>query len=324
MSSKLSLTRRGATTFLLTALLAACGGGGGGDDGPPAGVTGNLTAGAYAAASDSAADTTLGSMDTLLLFVDSASPAAASARATAFGQSRNGVQRLTERRAAAAGAADRRVGTLAVETVVEPCDTGTLTITISYATENVTTPGDFIRIASNNCVFEGEALSGSYTTTVTRYSESSTALSAGFTLAFNNFGSTTESLNGSAAVSLQATPTSEAVSIQYQGLTATFGSASVEWQHTVSFSASSTQAPQAAFSGLIFAGNGFVSLLQVSPFTLDINTGYPTGGILQLTGANDGRVRLVAGSTRFTYQFFAPGNSGATPDASVPGRAYGS
>lgn len=50
--------------------------------------------------------------------------------------------------------------------------------------------------------------------------------------------------------------------------------------------------------------------------------GDPVSGVLQITGVNGGRVRIVAGSTRFNYEFYAPANSGSTPDATAAGLAY--
>lgn len=311
----MTLARRGAMSLLLTAALAACGGGGGGDD-LPAGVTGDLTSGNYAAAGNTAAGTTINSLDAISLFLDDGSAAATSAR------SRAAVQRLTQRRLTAATAADRREGALAIEVTTEACEGGgSLTYTDDYATASTVTPGDTLSVVANNCVVDGETVTGSFLITVVRYVLSSTAVDAGFTLAFNNFGSTTERLNGSANIDVAATQTREVVTLRYQGLTATFDGASVEWRHTVEYSASTTQAPQVVLSGLVQVGSGFVALRQVSPYTL-AQTGYPSAGILELTGANGGRVRLVAGSTRFHTQFFAPGNSGSTPDASTPGRLY--
>lgn len=325
MLSKLSPTRRGATTFLLTALLAACGGGGGGDDGPPAGVTADLSAGSYEAASTTAAGTTLGSLDAVALFAGDGAVAAASAGARPLAISRAAVQRLMPSRATIA-ATDRRVGTLAVTTSTEACPGGgSLTTAVDDADDSETlTANDTVRVTANNCVIEGETLTGSFQITVVRVVVSSSSEAATFTLAFNNFGSTLLRLNGSTSVDAAYTSTSEAVTLRYQGLTASFDGGSIEWRHTVAYSASSSQAPQVSFSGLIDVGNGFVALRQVSPFTLNASTGYPNAGILELTGANGGRVRLVAGSARFTFQFFAPGNAGATPDVSVPGRVYGS
>lgn len=322
--STLTLTRRGATTLLLTALLAACGGGGGDDDGLPPGVTGDLTAGGLPAAGNTAAGTALGSADAVFLFVgaDAVAPLSAGARPLAI--ARASVQRLTERRATAA-AADRRVDTLATETFVEPCTGGgNLTYVETFASAQTVTPGDTLSVTANSCVADGQTFTGSFLITVVSYAPTSTAVQASFTLNFNNFGSTLLRLNGSTAVNSAFTQTSDAVTLRFQGLTATFDGGTIEWRHTVAYSASTTQAPQVSFSGLVFAGNGFVLLTQVMPFTLNTVTGFPNGGILQLTGANGGRVRLIAGNTRFAYQFFAPGNSGGTPDATAVGRIYGS
>jgi hypothetical protein len=46
------------------------------------------------------------------------------------------------------------------------------------------------------------------------------------------------------------------------------------------------------------------------------------GGTLQVQEALGARVRVVAGTNRFTYQYFAPANGGTTPDGTQLGLAY--
>lgn len=318
-----------STAGVLCAVLVACGGGGGDGGGAgggsqqpatPNAATANIGSADYVATSDAASRSALSSFNSLSLLTGNGSVVGASAtRAQAF---QTTTQRLAVARLLARSTAgDDRAFTLAVRTVTQPCDSGSLLLTIDEASATANTVGDSITVTSQNCVVSGQPVSGSLRLTLTAYAASQTAASGAVTLAFNAFGVPALSLSGSVAGQFAENANGGTVRLSFQGLSASAGGNSTQWFHTVDYAYSvASGAETVAFSGVVGVNGGYVRFDQVTPVVLV--GGDPVSGVLQITGANGARVRISAGSTRFDYAYFAPGNTGSTPDATASGLAY--
>ena len=317
--------KRGAAG-VLCAVLVACGGGGG-DSGPaapqqpatPSAATANITSADFASQSDGAARSAKSSFSSLSVILGGdVSVNGANDRAQAF-------QTTTQRLAASVLLARRdpnRAFALAVTTQTQPCDTGNLLFTINEASTTANTVGDSVTVTSQSCVVGGQAVSGSLQLVLTAYSETASAASGGLRLSFNSFGVPALTLNGTVAATFNVNASTEALQLTFQGLTATSGGTSLQWFHTVNDTYTASNGTETvSFAGFVGVNGGYVRFDQVTPFVLNA-AGDPVSGVLQITGANGGRVRIVAGSTRFNYEFYAPGNSGSTPDATAAGLAY--
>lgn len=312
----------------LCALLVACGGGGGDGGGgsssapqQPAGpnaATANITSADFVGQSDGAARSAKSSFNSLsFIGGGSVQVNASTGRAEAF---QTTTQRLAASRLLARSNPDRAY-TLAVRTETQPCDSGSLLLTINEASAAVNTVGDSVVVTSQNCVIGGQPVSGSLRLVLNAYSENASSASGAIGLTFTGFGVPALTLNGSVAATFSANVSGETLHLAFQGLTATASGTTLQWFHAVddTYSASSG-AETVSFSGFVGVNGGTVRFDQVTPFVLV--GGDPVSGTLQITGANGGRVRIVAGSTRFSYEFYAAGNSGSTPDATAPGLAY--
>ena len=304
---------------LVSAGLLACGGGGG--TAPPAGPTANITSTDYAASGDSASNATLSGLASLAVLDAGATAGVQSSnsRAEAFNAS---VQRLSMQKlvARAKSPTAQRAQALAVSTSSTPCDSGSLLFTFNEASFDTGTPGDTIHISSQNCVMVGEPVAGSLLATLTSFTSSATSESGGLTFVFSNFGVPGLSLNGNANVTFAFEPSTTTVTLVNQGLAVTVDNAApVQWFHTVSFVANAAGS-SISLSGLAGVSGGTVQFDQLTPFTLSM--GQPSSGVLQLTGANGARVKIVAGAANFSYEYFAAGNSSSTPDATSAGLAF--
>lgn len=311
------------------AALVGCGGGGGGgdaDDGP----TADLTAGGYAASADVAMSQTEDSsaLSSIVGMVSVESPASASRELAAARRpvtllaaaQRRAVDRLLARTSGAAGLRERPQAT---STSTVPCDSGDLVLSEVYAREGAATVGDTITVTSNACVVEGETLSGAMVLTLTRLRESSSQVSLSFDMVFDNFGSPSSRLDGAATASGTVTADSATITIAFDGVDVLDETAgALEWHHRVTWVDDGDGTSTVSFAGLMAAGGGFVSIRQDAPFVLDLNTGQPLSGGLTLTGSSGARVKVVAGTSRYQYQYFAAGNSGTTPDAQSDGLVY--
>lgn len=312
---------------VLSATLLACGGGGG-DSGSaaaagPSAATADINSTGYAGTADGAARSTLAGFSSLALFTGSGGvvTAAASTRALAFDATvqRLAMGKLIER--SQTQAADR-VKALALTTTTQACDSGSLLFSINEANATAPTPGDSITVTSQNCVVAAQTVSGSVKLTLSTYSATATTSSGTADVVFTGFGIPALSLTGNVGAQFAEDASNLTVKLGYQGLTvAAANAAPVQWFHTVDYSLDlATGSATVAFSGLVGVADGYVRLDQFAPFTL--SSGQPSGGTLQLTGANGARVRIIAGTTRFTYAFYAAGNSGTTADATAQGLVY--
>lgn len=317
---------KSGTVGVLCALLMGCGGGGGDGGGTggsqqpaaPNAATANITAADFAGQSDSAARGAKSSLGSLSLFTGNGSVVgAAASRAEAF-------QTTTQRMAASRLFARRdpnRADTLAVSTQTEPCDSGSLLFTVNEASATTSTVGDTVTVTSQNCVVGGQAVGGSLRLVLNAYSATASSTSGAVGVTFTGFGVPALMLNGSVAAQYTESASGGSVTLSFQGLNATSAAGTLQWFHTVVYTGNASSGTETVvFSGLIGVNGGSVRFDQIAPFVLV--GGDPASGTLQITGANGGRVRIVAGSTRFTYEFYAAGNNGSTPDATAPGLVY--
>lgn len=308
--------------------LAACGGGGGGggssDDTPegPQAATADISGVNYTRSADGAAAATTSGLGNLALFTGGGVVAgAATGRAAAAGGApRLAMGKLLSRNEAQASG---RAHALAVFSDSEPCsDGGSLLFTLNEADPDTTTPGDSVTVTAQNCVEGGVPIVGGFKLTVSDYAETQTQVTVSFLLALDDFGVPELNFNGKVAVKLRDSTDSFTVRLAHQGVTASGTAvAPVQWYHTVAYSLDVGSGRETvSFSGFVGVNGGFVRLDQLSPFVL--TAGQPGGGELQITGANGGRVIIVAGATRFDYEFYAASNTGTVPDAIAPGLEY--
>lgn len=308
--------------------LAACGGGGGGgssDDTPagPQAATADISGANYTDSADGAAAATTSGLRNLALFTDGsvvAGAAAGRATAAAGGAQRLAMGKLLSRNQTQTSG---RAQALAVFSDSEPCsDGGSLLFTFNEADPTTTTPGDSVTVTTQNCVEGGVPVVGGFKLTVSDYAETQTQVRVSFRLALDDFGAPELNFNGTVAIKLLESADTFTVQLAHHGVTASgAATAPVRWYHTVAYALDvGSGSESVSFSGFVGVDGGFVRLDQLSPFVL--TAGQPGGGELQISGANGGRVIIVAGATRFDYEFYAAGNTGTVPDAMAPGLEY--
>jgi hypothetical protein len=83
----------------------------------------------------------------------------------------------------------------------------------------------------------------------------------------------------------------------------------------------SNSQPTVSLSGNVNLSGHNYALSQPAPFVLS-GSGLASGTLQIREAAFGERVLLRADSGHFTYQYFAPGNTGNTPDHSSVGLAY--
>lgn len=209
-----------------------------------------------------------------------------------------------------------------VETFSERCDGGgTLSGSANDADNNGDlSAGDSATITASNCVFDGVSINGTLRIGVSRYTATATSESGALSLSFSNFSAEGAAVNGDATVSFDANSTQSNVSVAFSNATVASGSQAVTLNCTASVAFSSNRSSMSLSGGLGTNGHTY-TLSQPVPFTAT-PAGMQAGGTLQIQEALGARVRVVAGTNRFTYQYFAPANGGATPDATQLGLAY--
>lgn len=317
---------------VLCAGLLACGGAGGGDDdaggspqpASPSAATADLTASRYAGQADTATQATGASVAAAALFTGDGSIVAAETAGPVRALRFDGkVQRLALHRLLDRQSAQRsgRARALAVTQRQEPCDSGSLLITLDAA-ESGDTVGDTVQVSSQGCVLDGQPVSGSVLATLTAYSESQSGSSGAATVDYSGFGVPELKFDGRVDAQISDDANAFAVTLRYRGLTVSGLLATpLQWFHTAAYRYGYGSGSESIrFSGYAAVAGGYVELQQLVPFALD--EGRPTDGTLQLVGANGARVKVHAGATRFGYEYFAAGNTGSVPDATAPGLAY--
>ena len=304
----------------LCAALAACGGGGGdggsnggggGGDGMPRAATGDFNAGTYAATANAVSQTVLDGAETTQ-GMGSLLPLSAT------GQASHGLPNVQQIAANKLFKRTRFEQPQATESESMPCDTGSLTYTYEYRDVNNINVGDSVTIASNSCVLGGEALSGSVKATITRYSESQTGFSGGFSMSFSSFGSNEQRFNGAVNLSLSESSSGASFRAEYRGLSYTSEGVTAGWYHTVAFAMDATST-RLSVGGFTQVNNAFYRLEQRTPFTWGA---YPSAGELVISDAQGDWVRITATQNNFVYDYFNADNKTGTPNATVTGLVY--
>jgi hypothetical protein len=312
----------------LLALLTACGGDDdGGVVGGPTAATLDFTADNYVVQTDAAAQALLDTRGILTPI----SPAlgASSGDVALGGPSIAGSSRvaghLLGRSIGGALAAGAREHAKLTDTEDLPCDSGRLVLTSNYASDEVTTVGDSLRLVSDNCRLSGQTVAGAMTMSVTSVSTTATAETGSLGIDFESFGvAGTISVNGRSQGSYSATEDSIGVEIDFAGVPVNVRGRSERWYQKGRFEQAGFGAPTLSYSGFVTVGDQFVKVDQIAPFVLSVRTGGLQSGMLQFTDRDGGRVRVVPRATRFEYQYFEANNQTNTPDrVTSEGLAYG-
>lgn len=290
-------------------LLAGCGGGG---DGAPA--TPGFDASNYRAVAEPAAASLLatvgvaGALDGGLV---SEAPLALASAATRP----DPIALLKRLGSQAAGTRERAQ---LVEPVDMPCDGGgSITGSATVANTDVPTAGDTINLTANNCVVDGVAIAGGLDITVRSYGSTATSESGSLALNFRGFSAGGTALNGGATLSFDATEARTNVALSFSNATVASAGSSVTLNYTTTLATTASGTAVSVAGGLAMNGQAY-TLTQPVPFGIT-SSGLNPGGTLQIQEALGARVRIVAGTDRFTYQYFAASNGGTTPDATSVG-----
>jgi hypothetical protein len=293
-------------------LLSACGGGGGGDSAP---TSPGVTASNYQELAGSVAESTLSvvtTADALRGFTGLESIQEAG-QASARSADPVGLLRFL----LANGTPGREQPQQTQSESIACPEGGYMDVSATDAdNNNALSRGDSASIQLHGCIIEGETLSGGLGVSVTQLGASSGALS----LSFNGLSAQGATINGNAAVSF-STGAVNSMAVSLNNVTFNDGSTSVRANYTVDLAASEGTSSVSVHGGVVLDGHDYV-LTQPVAFT-QAGAGLQPGGTLQIREAAFGeRVLLRADSGHFTYQYFAPGNNGSTPDHSSVGLAY--
>ncbi|WP_157268484.1 hypothetical protein [Azohydromonas aeria] len=293
-------------------LLAGCGGGGGGGDTP---ATAGFDASSYRTVAEPAAASLLatvgvaGALDgglstELPLGLDQAA-------------ARPDPIALLKRLGVQAAAAREQAKLL--EPIDERCEGGgSITGSANVANANVPTAGDTISLTANNCVVDGVVVAGGLDITVRSYRETASSESGSLALNFRSFSAGGATVNGGATLSFSATANQTNVTLGFSNATIANAGSTVTLNYTTTLAATPIGTTVSVTGRLAMNGHEY-TLSQPIPFGITSDIGLNPGGTLQIQEALGARVRLVAGTDRFTYQYFAASNSGATPDATSVG-----
>ena len=306
---------------VLCVALAACGGGGGGGDHPsgnemPSAATGDFSTANYAGVADDVAHALIDSANSGETLGGLVPQSAGASQATAA------TGALLDIEAFAARSFIRQHGheqPLATQTTTQPCDTGHLALTATYADANTFTAGDSVTVTSVGCVLSGAAVTGSIRLVVDQFSETANGASARFSVTHNDFGTPSMRVNGTATLFIAADSTSETITLQFLGMTTTKGSVQHRWYHSVTVSANSS-GTTLSYGGFHLGPTGYFRLQQLQDF--DISNGAPASGVLQVSDAQGDRLKIIAMGDHFRYELYLAGNAGSVPDASAEGLAF--
>lgn len=282
------------------ALLAACGGGGGGDSPAP-----GFDAANYAAVAAPVTETVQVSVGVGTLLND----------AWIQGPPAEGPTALHPRQALEQPAVLRPVS--------EPCaDAGSLDGVVDDADANGRlSSGDSASLSSNACVVRGLPIGGGLSLRVNGYAYTPTpyAESADVAVNFAGLSAAGNTLNGGATLSGSANDAQGELTLRFTDTALATPNHGALLNYSVRFVGSRALGVSTeSFDGALRLDGRDYTLAQIVPFTLD-SRGLSPGGTLELREAQGARLRIVAGTTNFIYQYFAPGNAGEVPDSVTVG-----
>lgn len=204
---------------------------------------------------------------------------------------------------------------LVTEPVSEQCSGGgSITGSARYASGDTLTAGDTATLTANDCVVDGVTIAGGLDITVRSYRETSSSESGSLALNFRGFSAAGTTVNGGATLSFDATSARGNITVGFSNATVTNAGSTVTLNYTTTLDVAPIGTTVAVAGGLVMNGHEY-TLSQPIPFGVTSDIGLNPGGTLQIQEARGARVRLVAGTDHFTYQYFGPANSGTTPDA---------
>lgn len=290
---------RHALAAAAAALLAACGGGGG-DSPAPA-----FDAANYVAVAEPVTETVQASVGVGTLLNE----------ALVQGPPAEGPTALHQRPALEQPTVLRPVS--------EPCaDAGSLDGNVDDADANgQLSAGDSASLSSNGCVVRGVPIGGGLTLRVNGYAYTPTpyAESADVAVGFVGLSAAGNTLNGGATLNGSVNDAQGELTLRFTDTALATPNHSALLNYSVRFVGSrALGVGTESFDGALRLDGRDYTLAQIVPFTLD-SEGLSPGGTLELREAQGARLRIVAGTTNFIYQYFAPGNAGEVPDSMTVG-----
>ena len=294
---------RWTTLAVALGALAACGGGGGGGGGPaieeqlapaeasPTAATANVTAGNYAAEGEKLTPVVLNAAAGAQTLEGAFALGGGPANATVHGIVQRVLTQVTQ-------VTSGREQAQKVDEETITCDSGSVEVTYEYDDANAITVGDKVTFVSNGCVIEGTPLTGAYSARFTRFNAD---YDFALQLAFVNLSDGQVTLHGWADADIIFATTS----ITYRGLTTTVEGVQSQWFHTI--------VTQNAGASLSLEGyvklNGVAYFFdQVTPFTVNTISGYPTSGVLRIVDAQGDSLEVTALADRFRFSFYEVGS----------------
>lgn len=109
--------------------------------------------------------------------------------------------------------------------------------------------------------------------------------------------------------------------VTYRDLAVTHGTRSMHWNFTLDVVRPPIGSGVAGVDGEASIDGIPLALRQDEVFVVSSN-GLPTAGQVTAYDGHGARLQVEAGRRRYAYRLFLAGNSGAAPDAAVPGRPY--
>lgn len=287
------------------AMLVACGGGGGDAETPPAVVP--LSAANYQTVTTEVVDSVAG-VGSLSDAVDLATAAnskpAGLSPALTSGEPATLVRyalSLTPRLQVS-----QRAQAQAVETYVESCYSGSLTIVANDAdNDGRESSGDRVTVTANNCVPElgVPAINGNITLVLgnVSYDRNGYLTSVTATISFSNFGSDGVSLNGSARLAIN----SSSISVDFNRLVASDGVQSRVYDYTLTVFSSG----EAAVNGPIVVGGSTYVLSTPEPVTFSGT--YPSAGTVRIADGHGSRVDVSLSPSGYGATLYLKGDETA-------------
>lgn len=283
-------------------MLSACGGGGGDAETPPAVVP--LSAANYQAVTTEVVDSVAG-VGSLSDAVDLVT--AANAKPAGLSPALTSGEPATLARYALSLTprlqVSQRAQAQAVETYVEPCYSGSLTISANDADNNgVESSGDSVTITANNCVPQASApaINGSIALILgnVSYDRDGYLTSGTATISFNGFSSAGISLNGSARLSIN----SSAMALDFNRLVASDGARSRVYDYTLTVYSNGT----ASVDGPIEVGGS--TYVLSTPVRVTFAGAYPSAGMVRIVDGHGSRVDVSLSSQGYAATLYLKGD----------------
>lgn len=313
--------KKTAIILAMTGILTACGGGGGSGAGTPTPTATLNGANQQTVAQDTATTAFMPMQGAQVL-----GGAVVTDESVVFAIAREQLGKLSTY------VADAKASPLmggAVASMMVSCSTGSLTVAVNDADgNNQLSAGDSLTVSSNSCVMPSGSITGTMAFQVNSLSGTSTTnYSMGATLTFGNFTVTDSgrqfavSANGSLTVSFSTTAANTwTESVSTPSLTVAGSYSGVTRTRTLAnYSATASRVPAGGSYTTNYTLSGAVTstALADKTFLFDTTTtfvkngidAYPTSGVMVITGANNGKLRVTAlNNAQVTLELDGDGN----------------